>query len=88
MTEEWTGTLVGRMHTHKITHKRLAQHMGLTQEYVSMVLNGKKTPKNAPTRFGAALDALIATSAPAAGNTPACPHGVQRTALVQQRRQV
>lgn len=60
MADEWTGTLVGKMHTHKITRKRLAQHMGLTQEYISMVLNGKKRPKSACARFTAALDSLIA----------------------------
>ncbi|NLW79498.1 MAG: hypothetical protein GXY32_08830 [Ruminococcaceae bacterium] len=87
MTEEWTGTLVGRMHTHKVTRKRLAQHMGLTQEYVSMVLNGKKTPKNAHTRFSTALEALIATDMQAAARTPARPGSTQGTAPTRTRWQ-
>lgn len=60
MPKDWTGDLVGLMHTHRITNKMLANHMGLTDRYVSMVLNGHREPPDAEERFRAALDELIA----------------------------
>lgn len=60
MPKDWTGDLVGLMHTHRITNKMLANHMGLTDRYVSMVLNGHREPPDAEQRFRAALDELIA----------------------------
>lgn len=59
MLAQWTGDLVGRMHINRITAKELAQHMGLRHEYVSAVLNGRRTPAGAEARFKAALDELI-----------------------------
>lgn len=59
MPKEWTGNLVGLMHTHRITNKMLADHMGITDQYVSMVLNGKREPPGAEERFRAALDEII-----------------------------
>ena len=45
MTQEWTGRVVGLLHTHRITQAELAFELGLTAQYVSMVLNGKKSSK-------------------------------------------
>lgn len=59
MPKEWTGDLVGLMHTHRITNRMLADHMRITDRYVSMVLNGKREPPKAEERFKAALDELI-----------------------------
>lgn len=39
MLAQWTADLVGQMHKWKISMKQLADHMGLSREYVSMVLN-------------------------------------------------
>lgn len=63
MPEKWTGELVGRMHVNRITAKELAQHMGLRHEYVSAVLNGKRSPSGAEERFVQALDEIIALRA-------------------------
>lgn len=59
MPKEWTGDLVGMMHTHRITKAALAQHMGYTNAYVSMVLNGKREPAGAPERFRKAVLELV-----------------------------
>ena len=59
MCKKWTGKLVGVMHDHKITMTQLAKHMGITREYVSMVLNEHRTPANAEKRFVQALDELL-----------------------------
>lgn len=59
MTKKWTGNLVGLMHDHHITNNQLAEHMGMTYQYVSMVLNGHREPEGAEQRFKAAVNDLI-----------------------------
>ena len=60
MPDKWTSDLIADMHVHRITRIQLADKLSYTQEYVSMVLNGKREPKNAEQVFRAALDELIA----------------------------
>lgn len=60
MPAQWTGEIVGKMHMHGIKIQDLAKQLGVTREYTGAVLNGKRTPPNAETRFNAALDALLA----------------------------
>lgn len=59
MPKEWTGDLVGLMHNHKITFSQLAEKLGVTNRYVSMVLNGHRDPSGAEQRFRIAVDQLI-----------------------------
>ncbi len=59
--EHWIAVAVGKMHINKIQQKDVAAKMGVTEEYISMILNGKKKPKNAEARILAALDDLIAS---------------------------
>lgn len=59
LPKEWTGDLVGLMHNHKITFSQLAQKLGVTNRYVSMVLNGHRNPAGAEDRFRAAVNSLI-----------------------------
>lgn len=59
MPAQWTGDLVGQMHKHKISKSQLAEHMGLSREYVSMVLNGHRDPAGAEQKFRTALAELI-----------------------------
>lgn len=58
MSKEWTGRIVGQLHTHRITQALLAEEMGLTAQYVSMVLNGKKSSKGIEARMEAAIQAI------------------------------
>lgn len=58
MPELWTGDVVGKMHTNKITNMDMADELGVTPEYVSMVLNGKRSPQQAEQKFRAAVDAI------------------------------
>lgn len=60
MPAQWTADVIGKMHLNQITAKRLAEHLGYTPEYVSMVLNGKKEPKNGEQVFRLAVDELSA----------------------------
>ena len=48
------------MHVNKITQAQLAEKMGVTREYVTMILNGIKAPKDAESRINAAIDEIIA----------------------------
>lgn len=56
---KWTGILIGKMHNNSISKKALADKLNFSQEYISMVFNGKKTPKGARERFEAAVDEII-----------------------------
>jgi hypothetical protein len=56
---KWTGHLVGKMHNNSISNNDLASKLGYTNDYVSMVLNGKRTPKGARERFEKAVDEII-----------------------------
>ena len=58
-TQQWTAHLIGIMHLHKITKRCLAGQLGFTPEYVSMVLNGHRTPEGAEERFSKAVQEII-----------------------------
>lgn len=59
MLAQWIADLVGQMHKHRISMKELAVHMGLSREYVSMVLNGHREPAGAEQKFTQAVNELI-----------------------------
>jgi hypothetical protein len=48
------------MHDNKITKTMLAVELGVTREYVSMILNGHREPDGASERFSEAVNSLIA----------------------------
>ena len=48
------------MHNNKITFSQLAEKLGVTNRYVSMVINGHREPAGAEKRFRAAVAELIA----------------------------
>lgn len=59
MPEQWTATAIGMMHTHHITGGALADYMGIRREYLSQILNGKRTPKDAERKVMEAINALV-----------------------------
>ena len=59
MLAQWTGDFVGRMHRHRVTITQLAQQMGVTREYLSMILNGHREPSGIEQRMNDALDKII-----------------------------
>lgn len=61
MPAQWTANIVGRMHMYKISGKDIAKHIGVTPEYVSMMLNGHKEPEGAEERFNNAIDEIVAS---------------------------
>lgn len=60
MPEKWTGQLIGKMHNSRVTYDDLAEKLGVGKAYISMVLNGSRSPKDAKRRFNAAYEAVIA----------------------------
>lgn len=60
MLEKWTGRLVGKMHNERITYDELAEELGVTKAYVSMILNGKRKPPDIRNRMENAVDSIIA----------------------------
>lgn len=58
MPAQWTAEVIGKMHLNGITAKRLAEEVGMTPEYLSMILNGHREPKGAEESLNAALNRL------------------------------
>lgn len=59
LPKEWTGNLVGLMHVHKITFSELADELGVTNRYVSAIINGHKEPAGAEERLTAAANRIL-----------------------------
>ena len=59
MLANWIGDVVGLMHKYGITKHQLADHLGMTREYISMVLNGHRDPIGVEERFRKAVAELV-----------------------------
>lgn len=59
MLAQWIGDFVGRMHLHRVTITQIAQEMGVTREYLSMILNGHREPLGIEERMNNALDSIV-----------------------------
>ena len=60
MPEKWTGTLIVIMHNEKITYDDVAEKLGVSKAYVSMILNGSRKPNNIRKRFEETIKLIIA----------------------------
>ena len=59
MKEEWTGNLVGRMHNADVTFEELGAEVGWGKPYISMILNGQRSPDGAQKKLEEAFDEII-----------------------------
>lgn len=59
----WTGPVVAKMHLNRITYSDLAAEMHYTKSYISMVLTGRRKPKEAETIFSEAVDRIVSKRA-------------------------
>lgn len=62
MLANWIGETVGLMHKYGITSHQLAVHMGVTPEYISMILNGHREPAGIEDRLRKAISELLVPS--------------------------
>lgn len=69
MPDKWTGNVVGKMHVNRITYDELAERLGFTKSYVSMILNGSRHPVGAKEKISTALDELIRQKSKENGGT-------------------
>lgn len=56
MPEEWTGELIGDMHNAGVSRAEVAKELGVSTAYVTMVLNGIRTPEGAEEKLRAAFE--------------------------------
>lgn len=59
MPKPWTGKLVGKMHVNDVTVQDLADELGFSRGYVSMLLNSEREPRGTRSRLEAAYEAVI-----------------------------
>ena len=59
MPKKWTGNLVGLMHNNNITFSDLADELGVTNRYVSALLNSHKEPPGIEERLTEAVNRII-----------------------------
>lgn len=56
MPEKWTGKLIGDMHNAGVSRAEVARELGVSTAYVTMVLNGIRTPEGAEEKLRAAFE--------------------------------
>lgn len=59
MRPEWTGDVVSKLHVYGLSIKELAESMGYSNEYLSVILNGKREPVGIQTKVEEAVNRLI-----------------------------
>ena len=69
MLAQWIGDFVGRMHRNRVTITQIAQEMGVTREYLSLILNGHREPPGIVDRLNEALDSAINKNRTQGGKT-------------------
>lgn len=56
---KWTGDLVGKMHVNKVKNSDLAKELGVTEAYISMMLNSKRNTKGMREKLEKAYEAVL-----------------------------
>lgn len=59
MNEKWTGNLIGKMHNEGVTYQNIADELGVTKAYVSMIFHGARKPKGIRERMEEAFNAVV-----------------------------
>ena len=59
MPEKWTGRLVGRMHNERVSQDDMAEELGVTKAYVSMILHGRRKPDGIQKRMEDAFESVV-----------------------------
>lgn len=59
MADIWAANVAGKLYYHGIKQKDVAKKMGVTRQYVGMILKGKRSPEDGRERIEAAVDEII-----------------------------
>lgn len=59
MPEAWTGKLIGKMHNNGISYNDLGAKLCITNQYISLILNGVRNPSGMREKMEKAVDELI-----------------------------
>lgn len=59
MPEAWTGKLIGKMHNNGITYGDLGGKVGISNQYISLILNGFRNPSGMREKMEKAVSELI-----------------------------
>lgn len=78
---EWIGEAVGLMHINKIKAKEVAEEMGVTSVYLSMIMNGKKKVRDENRMKSRVFDAIEAIEKKRQETN----HGTDTTGIVTRR---
>lgn len=81
---EWIGEAVGLMHINKIKAKEVAEEMGVTSVYLSMIMNGKKRVRDENRMKSRVFDAIEAIEKKRQETN----HGTDTTEIVARRDEV
>ena len=57
--ELWAASLKGKMFLCSITDSMIADELNVSRQYVNMILNGKRCPKDGQAQLEAAVEKLI-----------------------------
>lgn len=58
--QKWAADLIAKLRMERITQRRLAEQMGITEEWLSSVLNGKRScPAGFEGRCEAAINEIL-----------------------------
>ena len=57
--ENWIAEVRGEMYVNKVTNLDIANHLGVSPQYVSYIFNGKRNPKDAETKMRTAVAEII-----------------------------
>lgn len=60
MLPKWTGEIKGTMHIHEISMQELADELGISKTFLSSLLHGRKSTKDAEFRIRNAMMTIIA----------------------------
>ena len=57
--EAWTGKLVGKMHVNKVTNRDLANELGVTEQYVCMLLSSRSKSEKGRKKLEDAFETVM-----------------------------
>lgn len=59
MADIWAANIAGKLYYHGIKQKDVSRKMGVSRQYVGMILKGERTPEGGRERIEAAVEELI-----------------------------